>query len=653
MTNFLKVYLKIVLCLLPIFFLPGVSDSLNWGKNWVLMATMMVGLVIWVIGWWRQKEGKLKINGSLGWLLAVTLWATGIWFFESSGVKMRTLANIPGLGMIWAILIWVFLWTQVQDKEDKSEKWLTLPVIVAAVSSLVVFLIPTAKMPIYWPKTNPIISIDQNWSIVGSLLGEVWLLFFGGLIWVKKLLDKVKSRESYIKELLVSAVVILVLFLDIFRMVRLGWNYLDMTSSWTIATESLKNRALTGVGVGNYMEAFQWWRPASFNMTKNWSGVFNLGANGALQLWTELGIVGLFLGIMLGWNFWKKIRGSERWLVLVLVLAIIFSPVNLVALILVTWFLARKSENREVKVVLKVGESGMNGGPWIVGTVMIMVVIFGTYWWTKILLGEIYMRNSLVSASNNDGGATYNWQIRAIGLNVNNADYRETYSQTNLALATSLLSNKDLSDDQKQKASVLVQQAVSEAKSAVALDPLNSAYWSNLATIYQQLVGSVDGAADWSSQAYSQAVALDSVNPSLRLSYGGLLYALGAYDQADRLFDQVVSLKSDLANGWYNWAYSAKNLNQLGNAVSRLTQAVSLVPTTSGDYETASKELETWKAEYDASVKQQAAQQKQAETLKVPTALPSGTNSKVEVPNAGLEPPTGEVLPTVEPTVTP
>jgi len=65
---------------------------------------------------------------------------------------------------------------------------------------------------------------------------------------VRKLFDKVKSREGYIRELVMAAIVVLVLFLDIFRMARMGWNYLDMNSSWTIATESLKNKALTGVG---------------------------------------------------------------------------------------------------------------------------------------------------------------------------------------------------------------------------------------------------------------------------------------------------------------------------------------------------------------------------------------------------------------------
>jgi len=47
-----------------------------------------------------------------------------------------------------------------------------------------------------------------------------------------------------------------------------------------------------------------------FQRDENWSGVFNLGANGGLQLWTELGLVGLFLGIMLALNYWKKYESS-------------------------------------------------------------------------------------------------------------------------------------------------------------------------------------------------------------------------------------------------------------------------------------------------------------------------------------------------------
>jgi len=176
-------------------------------------------------------------------------------------------------------------------------------------------------------------------------------------------------------------------------------------------------------------------------------------------------------------------------------------------------------------------------------------------------------------------------------------------------LALSLLQNKDITEEDKQKAVTLVQQSVREAKAAVALDNLNPGYWTNLAVIYKQMVGVIDGASDWSVQAYSQAGVLDTVNPALRLDFGGLLYALGRYDEADRVFEQAVTLKNDLANSWYNWAYTGKQLNKLPEAVDRLTQALTLVPAGSGDYDKASKELETWKKELDALVQKQKDQQ--------------------------------------------
>jgi Tfp pilus assembly protein PilF len=336
--------------------------------------------------------------------------------------------------------------------------------------------------------------------------------------------------------------------------------------------------------------------------------------------------------------------------VIIVGVVLLLTPFNFVGLVLVTWLAARSVERKEVKLMLKAGESGINAAPVLLMIIVILMSGLGLYWWTRVLLGEVYLKNSLVSAAANDGGSTYNWQIKAITANANDAEYRRIYSQTNLVLATGLMSNKDITDDQKQKASVLVQQAVREGKAAVTLDSGNVNYWSNLASIYRQLVGSVDGSADWSYQAYLQALSLDPVNSTLRLDFGGLLFAAGKYEEADRMFEQVVTLKSDLANGWYNWAYTAKKLNKLSEAVTRLTQAVSLVPTSSGDYDTASKELETWKKEYEAAQKtaaQQTQQEtKQAETLKVPEALPSGSNkSNVEVPVDGLEVPTGVITP--------
>jgi len=90
-------------------------------------------------------------------------------------------------------------------------------------------------------------------------------------------------------------------------------------------------------------------------------------------------------------------------------------------------------------------------------------------------------------------------------------------------------------------------------------------------------------------------------------------------------------------------------MNKLSSAVARLSQALSLVPIDSGDYDKASKELEAWNKEYEALIKQQQGlqQEKEAETLKLPEALPDdGNNSSVVVPTGGLEPPVVEVTPT-------
>ena len=88
---------------------------------------------------------------------------------------------------------------------------------------------------------------------------------------------------------------------------------------------------------------------------------------------------------------------------------------------------------------------------------------------------------------------TYNWQIKAITANPYSAEYRRIYSQTNLVLATGIIGNKEITDEQKQKVGVLIQQSAREGKAAIALDTANAKYWTNLAAIYRQLIGSVDG----------------------------------------------------------------------------------------------------------------------------------------------------------------
>lgn len=644
---------------MPLFFLPMVTDPWGFGKNWLLTGSVVVGLVLWVVAKLVEKDGEVWVNGMLKWWLVLGIWTILSFWRLESGVRMRSVMTLGGWSTMIALVGWLWLWLQVSDKEEREKQinWLTVSGLLVVVSSLVVFLIPSVKLPISWPKDNPMLVINSTFSLTGSLMVELVLVAFLLTEWLKRLVVKMRTGGlGYIFEAVVTAGLMLGVGIVIFRLSKTGWVWIDNTSAWMIAAETFKAKPLWGVGAGNFLEAFGLYRPASYNLTSFWSSIFGGSRYGGLQLWTELGLVGLaIIGLMVTTIVSKRKNSFEWWRVLIFGLVFLLTPLTWVTWWLMVWLVAGEIfGRRKLKMVIRAGENGFNVAPWLVGVIIVGLSVWGGWYWLRILKGEIVMRGALVAASKNDGVKTYNEQIKAIGDNPWSAEYRKVYSQTNLALAKTILANKELTDEDRQRASVLVEQSVREAKAAVALDNNNATYWANLAVIYRDLIGVVDGAADWSYQAYVQAVALEPTNPLLRLDLGGLLFAANRMEEADRVFEMVVQNKPDFANGWYNWAHTAKNLNKLDVAVQRLAQAVALVPVDSGDYEKASEELVVWRKELDEVIRrqQEAMQQqqaKEAETLRTAEPLPTGVGEKVNVPKEDLEPPEMVVTPTEAP----
>jgi len=664
MRTVLKFYVRVVMFLLPLFWLPVIYDSFALGKVIFLVATGLIGLLIWLVDFLVNKREVIKSNKFFWWLLVLMAWSVVSFVKLDVGVKMSSLMSITGFGVTAGLFIWSFLWLQVSDKDEykKQFSWLVASGMIVAVASLISFVIPTSKLPLYWPKDNPILSITSGWSITGSVFGEVVFMLFLVMESLKRMLAKLKKKadiNDYLKEAIGVVFFALVLFVGVYKIAKIGWVFLDNKSSWVVATESLKNSPIFGVGVGNYGEAFRIFRPVSFNSTKYWSSALSLASMEWLQLWTELGVVALIWLVLMVMTWLSKRKEKYFWQVGLLGTLFLFLPFNYLTAWLLVWLLSSKFfETKELKMILRVGEKNFNVMPYLFGLLVLAVVGTGGYFYTRILIGDYYWKQSLVAASKNDGLKTYQLQIKAIDMNPAMANYRSIYAQTNLALAQNFLSKeeKDLTEDDKQKASTLVQQAVREAKAAVSLDQRNSNYWTVLGSIYRNLAGMVDGAADWSVQAFQQAIILDPANPLIKIELGGIYYASESYDMANRAFEDAVTTKTDYPNAWYNWAYTAKKMNQLQVAVNRLEKAVSLVSPDSGDYEKASEELATWKKELEEMIKKQKeeaekqnGQQKEAETLKTPDPIPTvDEENKVAVPTGDMAPPTSEVTPTPE-----
>lgn len=668
MNKVLKMYTRIVLLLVPFFFLPTIYDSFGLGKSSFVFLTGVVGLILWVASLFVNKQTEIKYSKWLWWILILFGWSVVSFFRMTKGGQARSITSSMGIGGLAGLVIWFFLWLQVRSKEETEKQMLFLSIsaVLVAITSLIAFLIPTSKLPLNWPTNNPIVSISGSWSITGSLLSEAVLFLLVFIFWAKKLIKKLKEKtdfNDYFKEAIGVAFFGLVLFLDIYKLFKQGWLYLDGTSAWVIAVETLKSNPIFGVGLGNFVEAFSRFRPASFNNTAYWSSSFGVSSMGILNWWSELGIVGLVIIVMMALMGWKKRKDGNFLTVGLLGLLVLILPPTYLNVFL--WFLVlglTSGEVKEAKLSLPVGEKKMDLVPYLLAVVVAAISGFGGYKVVKLVLGDYYWKASLMAASKNDGTGVYNLQIKAIGMNSNLSDYRAIYSQTNLALAETILTSgdsKNLSDEDKQKASTLIQQAVREGQTAVSLDSNLSAYWMNLGSIYKSLVGVVDNALNWSVQSYQQAAVLDPVNPSVNMALGSIAYGAGDYASAERYFEDAVKDKNNYANAWYNWAYAAKQQNQLQNAVLRLDQALKLIPADGEDYTKGKEELDKWNKEleeavkkYQEQVKQQQAAQKQqqdqssdaskksTEPLTTPEALPTGSGEEnVTIPAKDLQPP--------------
>ena len=103
-----------------------------------------------------------------------------------------------GMGTVISFFILFFVWLQVNDKEETKKQFLFLTIagLISGVVSLIVFLLPGNKLPLLIPKTNPLLSINATWSLVGSVLAEATLFLFLIFGWLKKLLKKVKEKAE-------------------------------------------------------------------------------------------------------------------------------------------------------------------------------------------------------------------------------------------------------------------------------------------------------------------------------------------------------------------------------------------------------------------------------------------------------------------------
>jgi tetratricopeptide (TPR) repeat protein len=440
--------------------------------------------------------------------------------------------------------------------------------------------------------------------------------------------------------------------------------FLPFSAGYNVAIETLKTpkTALLGVGTNSFAAAYNQFRPISMNTGDFWNIRFTASTSELLQIVTTVGAIGLGLFIWVITTMAKvakvDLKSTQAKAIKIvsfgLLLFFILMPGTYTLffafyICLLLWGLHIKFSSviptKELSFAVEENTTKPQTLKMIgvfTPVVLVIAAIGATgFFGGRAYAAEITFKNALDAAAKNDGLATYNLERQAIMLNAYVPRYRRAYAATNLALANSIASNKDITDQDKQNVAQLIQQAIREGKVAASLEPENVNNWENLTLIYRSLINAAEGADQWTVAALSQAIQTDPTNPSLRIDLGGVYYSLGRYDQAIRLFQQAAELKSDYANAYYNLSHSYLQKKDVVSAYDYMQQTLSLTKADSADYTKAKQELEELSKQLpktEATKAQSAKEVAPAKTqLQAPSPAPSPTTGVTLPQGSGPE----------------
>ena len=435
--------------------------------------------------------------------------------------------------------------------------------------------------------------------------------------------------------------------------------------SWGIAIDTLKASPILGAGPANYLTAFNLYRPLSYNQSDLWAIKFTQARDVYLTTLTETGFLGIAAMILLVLAVYRAAKaeikenrlvgwgvGSNMKLVsLVLILTAFLFFASTPSLILLLFILlVLNSKTSDVKLNLSTTQEGSSTKAqaatripaFLVAIPVVALIVAYAFFGTKMVNAEYTFGKSLSALAGNDGGLSYDLMVKAINTNSTVDRYHASFSQLNFALANSVAqppqqvegeeaTQPELSEEQRNTIAQLVQQSIEEAKATVALNLPRSGNWKLLADTYRAIIPFAEGADEFAIQSYNQAIALDPVNPNLRLDLGGVFYSLGNYEAAIEAFRLAVVAKPDLANSHYNLAVAYRENGDYALAAEQMALTLSLVDRDSPDFEVAKKTLEEIEAKLPA----------QGEgTIQTP---------EVGAPEGELVPPPSPAPPVVEP----
>ncbi len=631
-----------LIAVFPVFTLTLFSNPYIIPKEVLLVGVVGVALVLWFVKAFVRGDAKFAIGKfDLGVLLVIIAYLLSTLIKTPN--KMEAFLFPGTTTIVIAAGILYFLLNQLDVKGKLGLAYsLLISAVLLSLSVLFTEVNLFAKVP-----QLPALFKDPAFSTLGGVLPAI--MYVGAI--VPLTIGLILKEKEAVKKLF-AGVCLAVMTLSLVVLVKNALpgsvqapRFPDYGTSWAISIETLKQSPIWGVGPANYLSAFNVFRPVSYNNSDLWSVRFTTGSDLFMTIITELGFVGILAFAVLLWAIYKSIaKGfkfsfkpevladllNKKSLILLLILMAIFptTPILMFPLFVLLSLISKSEEK-----VINLGISSkvavvMSSLPVMIG--LALLVFFGM----QVLRAEVYFQKALNAVAVNDAKSTYNYMQLAVNTNTMVDRYHASFAQIDMALASSLANQKTVSDADKTTITQLIQQAINEGKSTIVLNSDRSGNWEILAQIYRSVMPYATGADQFAIQTYTQAIALDPTNPNLRISLGGVYYALGRYDDAIAAYKMAILAKSDLANAHYNLAIAYQSKKDYTNAIAEVNTVLTLVQKDSSDYTLAKTLLDSLQA---ASAK--ATAPTQGETLTSPQPIaPSNIKPPITLPQGATPP---------------
>lgn len=661
------VWLSVLVGLTPIFLLPITIDFFAPAKKMLILVCMAA----LVIGWLLRSISQQKLTLIHTPATTPLLLLGGTFLLSSFLQTPQTRQALVGEAGVMVSLVVILVVATSSGLSGKVADWL-FKLFLGSMSVASAFtLLQFTQLPFMLTKWAPL--QNSGFNLTGGALAFIaaaipLLSAVIALLFLNK-----KSRTIFnlttVGLLLVGATIAIAVAVSN-RSILMPW-----VAAWLVAVRTMQNpvAVFLGSGPNTFTDQFILFKPVELNYASTWGVIFPSSANMFFHLLTTVGLLGtgfyLWAGITSLTAGFKKIN-QKSWLGiyslflgLSLLIQLLLPPSLMsllsvfVGLLCVNLVLINADEEAQSKayaptslltlpkkmITDRLDATHQSPRVWqaIGAAATLFLLGFFLLINVKAYLSEVFFYASLQAAQKNDGTNTYQYQQRAITLKPYEAQYHMAYSQTNLALANSISSQENLSEADRTTVTQLVEQSIRSAKVAIELNPNNAIAWQNLAVIYQQLIGLVEGADQWSVATYQQAMQLDPTNPQLSLDLGGVFYGLEQYPQALQYFTQAAQLKPNWPNAYYNLAAAYQQTNQYAQATQAMNIVVQLLDPTTEDFKVASQELEELRKLAAEAAEAQPGQadptaelepDETSSTLTEPSPLPSPVSEPIDLP---------------------